>query len=98
MNPLLLAFIRLLNLGFEIVNYIEEALIESAVGGDGFLDGDVGDVHAAKDGDAAPLFLVHHVDGMQPVALAEQAIIGRGYAAALGMTEVDGARLVAAFL
>ncbi len=59
-----------LDLGFEIGDHVKEALIEAAVGGDGVFDRDVGDVEAVKDGDAAPLFLVHHVDGVQAVALA----------------------------
>src|ERR1035437_7406983 len=52
-----------LDLGFEVGDYIKEPLIETAVAGDGFLDGDVGDVGAAEDGDAAPLPVVGHFDG-----------------------------------
>ena len=77
-----------LHLGFEIGDHVEEALVEAAVGGDGVLDWDVGDVEAVKDGDAAPLLLVHHVDGVQTVALAENAVVGCGNSAALGMTEI----------
>ena len=51
-----------------------------------------------KNGDAAPLLLVHHVDGVQAVALAEQAIVGRGNAAALGVAQIDGAGLEAGLL
>ena len=87
-----------LDLGFEIGDYVEEALVEAAVGGDGFLDGDVGDVGALKDGDAAPLFVVDHVDGVKAVALAEDAVEGGRNAAALGVAEVDGAGLKAGFL
>ncbi len=87
-----------LDLGFEVGDHVEEALVEAAVGGDGFLDGDVGDVEAFEDGDAAPLLFVHHVDGVQAVALAEHAVVGRGNAAALGVAQVDGAGLIAGFL
>jgi hypothetical protein len=69
-------------------DHVEEALVEAAVGGDGFLDGDVGDVEALEHGDPAPLLVVHHVDGMQSVALAQQAVVGRGNAAALGVAQV----------
>jgi len=87
-----------LDLGFEVGDYVEEALVETAVGGDGFLDGDVSDICAFEDGDAAPLLLVHHVDCMEAVALAEKAIVGRRRAAALGVAEVDGTGFKAGFL
>ena len=87
-----------LDLGFEVGDYVEEALVEAAVGGDGFLDGDVGDVGAVEDGDAAPLFVVDHVDGVQAVALAEDAVEGGGNAAALGVAQVDGAGFKAGLL
>ena len=53
---------------------------------------------AVEDGDAAPLLLVHHVDGVQAVALAEHAIVGRGNAAALGVAQVHGAGFIAGLL
>ena len=53
---------------------------------------------AVKNGDAAPLLLVHHVDGVQAVALGENAVVGRGNAAALGVAQIDGASFVAGFL
>ena len=53
---------------------------------------------AAEDGDAAPLLLVDHVDGVQAVTLAEEAVVGRGNAAALGMAQVDGAGFKAGLL
>ena len=53
---------------------------------------------AVKDGDAAPLLVVHHVDGVQAVALAENAIVGGGNAAALGVAEVHGAGFEAGLL
>ncbi len=42
--------------------------------------------------------LVHHVDGVQAVALAEDAVVGRGNAAALGVAQVDGAGFIAGLL
>ena len=77
-----------LNLGFEIGDHVEEALVEAAIAGDGFLDGDVSDVGSVEDCDAAPLFVVDHVDGVEAVALAQHAIVGRGHAAALGVAQV----------
>ena len=53
---------------------------------------------AVEDGDAAPLLLVHHVDGVQAVTLAEHAIVGRGNAAALRVAEIHGAGLKAGLL
>src|SRR5580693_6763593 len=47
-----------LDLGFEVADDAEEALVEATVAGDGFLYGDVGDVEAFEDGDAAPLLFV----------------------------------------
>src|SRR6202012_106820 len=44
-----------------------------------------------------PFAFVHHVDGVQAVALAEQAIIRRGHAAALRMAKVDAAGFEAGF-
>src|SRR5579863_9428463 len=87
-----------LDLGFEVVDGVEKALVEAAVLGDGFLDGDVGDVGAAKDGDAAPLALMHHVDGVETVALAEESVVGGGHAAALGVAEVDAPSLESGLL
>ncbi len=87
-----------LDLRFQVRDHVEEALIEAAVGGDGVLDGDVGDVQALENGDAPPLLVVNHVDGVQAVALAEDAVIGRGNAAALGVAQVDRAGLVAGLL
>ncbi len=87
-----------LDFGFEIGDHVEEALVEAAIGGDGFLDGDVGDFGSVEDGDAAPLLFVHHVDGVETIALAEQAIVCGGHAAALGVAEVDGAGFVAGLL
>ena len=62
---------KLLDFRFQISDYIKEALIEAAVVCDGFFDGDVGDFEATENGDAAPLFLMHHVDSMEAIALAE---------------------------
>src|SRR6202167_4769774 len=87
-----------LHLGFKIGDHVKEALVEPAVGGDGVLDGDVGDVEAVKDGDAAPLLLMHHVDGVKAIALRENAVVGRGNSAALGMAEIYGAGFIAGFL
>jgi hypothetical protein len=60
-----------LNFCFEILDYIKEALVETAVLRDGFLDGDVGDVETLEDSDATPLLFMHHVDGVEAVALAK---------------------------
>jgi hypothetical protein len=62
---------ELLDLRFQVRDYVEEALIQLAIRSDGFLDGDVGDVDAAKHGDATPFTRVDHVDGVQAIALAE---------------------------
>ncbi len=83
----------LLNFCFKVTDYVKEALVEASIGGDGFLDGDVGDVEAYEYCNAAPLVLVHHVDGMEAIALAEQAVEGRRNATALGVAKVDGASL-----
>src|SRR5208337_3927434 len=60
-----------LDLRFQIRNHIEESLIEPAVRGNRFLDGDVGDVQSLQLGDPSPLPLVDHVDGVQAVPLAK---------------------------
>src|ERR1700722_11534904 len=87
-----------LNLGFEIRDHVKEALVEAAVRGDGVLDGNVGDVEAVKDGDAAPFLLVHHVDGVQAVALRENAVVGSRNSTALGMAQIHRAGFIAGFL
>ena len=87
-----------LNFCFQILDYIEESLIKAAVCGNSFLDGDVGDVGTFEDGNATPLLLVDHVDGVEAVTLPQDAIEGRGRAATLGVAEVDGAGLEAGLL
>ena len=77
-----------LNFRFQIRDHVKEALVEAAVAGDGFLDGDVGDVQAAQNGDPAPLLVMHHVDGMQAVTLAQSAVVGGGNAATLRVPQV----------
>ena len=47
-----------LDLGFKVPDDGKEALIETAIGGDGFLDGDVGDVQPLEHRDPAPLLVV----------------------------------------
>src|ERR1039457_5190815 len=80
-----------LDIHFQVGDHVEEALVQPPICGDGILDGDIGDVQAVEHGDAAPLLVVDHVDGMQAVALAEDAVVGRGNAAALGVAQIDGA-------
>src|ERR1700761_3153596 len=86
-----------LYLGFEASDHVKKTLVEATVGGDSFLDGDVCDVRALENGDAAPLAFMHHVDGMQPITLAEKTIVCRGYAAALGVSQIHAAGLKAGF-
>src|SRR5580698_6744424 len=78
-----------LHLRLQIGDHVEEALIQPSVFGYGFLDGYVGDVQAPQHGDAAPLLFVHHVDRVQPVALAQEAVVSCGYAAALRVAQID---------
>src|ERR1700679_4265494 len=87
-----------LDLGFKASDHVEETLVKAAIGGDGFLDGDVSDVRALEDGDAAPLALVHHINGVKAVTLAEQTVVRRGHTAALGVAEVHAAGFKAGLL
>ena len=51
-----------------------------------------------ENGDAAPLLVVNHIDGMEAVALAEHAVVGGGHTTTLGVAQVDGAGLITGLL
>ena len=66
--------------------------------GDGVFEGDVRDGGALEHDEAAELAGMDEVDGGDPVAGGEHAVVGGGSAAALGVAEVYGAGLVACAL
>ena len=77
-----------LDFRFQIRNHIEETLIEPPIGGDGFLDRNIGDVQTLEHRDPAPFLVVHHVDRVQSVPLPKHSIEGRRNAATLRMPQV----------
>jgi hypothetical protein len=77
------------------IDDLDHFVVHGTVAGDGLEQRNRNDFVGAQGGHASEFAAMHHVDGAQAIARGQNAIEGAGRAAALNVSEDDGAGFIA---